>query len=175
MAPHSLFKHHTLSPMPISVPPFSPISYCSVAQLHPNLCNLLDCSVPGLPVPHLLLELTQVHVHWIRDDIQPSHPWWPLLLLPSVFPSIRNYSNELSVHFRWPKYWSFSFSSSSSREYSGFVSLKIDWFDLALTLSLKTTEPHQHLQSIYLLLYSNSSCPHFPPYSTSILWSLVNV
>ena len=56
--------------------------------------------------------------------------WHPLLLLPSIFPSSRNFSNELAVHIRWPKYWSFSFSISPSREYSGLISPKIDCFDL---------------------------------------------
>ena len=56
--------------------------------------------------------------------------WSPLLLLPSIFPSIRDFSNESAVHIRWPKYWSFSFSISPSNEYSGLISLKIDWFDL---------------------------------------------
>ena len=56
--------------------------------------------------------------------------FWSPLLLPSIFPSIRDFSNELSIHIRWPKYWSFSFSISPPREYSGLISLKIDWFDL---------------------------------------------
>ena len=56
--------------------------------------------------------------------------WCLFLLPPSVFPSIRDFSNESSIHFRWPKYWSFSFSISPSSEYSGLISLKIDWFDL---------------------------------------------
>ena len=56
----------------------------------------------------------------------------PLLLLPSIFPSIRVFSNELALHIRWPKYWSFSFSISPSSEYSGLISLKIDWFGLAV-------------------------------------------
>ena len=54
----------------------------------------------------------------------------PLLLLPSIFPSIRVFSNESVLHIRWPKYWSFSFSNSSSNEYSGLISFRIDWFDL---------------------------------------------
>ena len=54
----------------------------------------------------------------------------PLLLLPSVFPSIRGFSNELAFHIRWPKYWNFSFSISLSNEYSGLISFRIDWFDL---------------------------------------------
>ena len=58
--------------------------------------------------------------------------WCPLLLLLSIFPSIRNFSNESSVHIKWPKYWSFSFNISPSSEYSGLISLKIDWFDLAV-------------------------------------------
>ena len=56
--------------------------------------------------------------------------WWPLPLLPSIFPSIRDFSNESAVCIRWPKYWSFSFSISPSNEYSGLISLEIDWFDL---------------------------------------------
>ena len=56
--------------------------------------------------------------------------WCPLLLLPSIFPSIMDFSNESAVHIRWPKYWSFSFSTSPSNEYSRLISLKIDWFDL---------------------------------------------
>ena len=89
----------------------------------------MDCSMPGLLVPHRLMEFAQVHVHCISDAIQPSHPWHPLLLL-SIFPSIRDFSNELAVCIKWPKYWSFSFSISPSNEYSGLISLKIDWFDL---------------------------------------------
>ena len=67
------------------------------------------------------------------ESVMPSNPlilWSPLLLLPSIFPRIRNFSNELSVCIRWPKYWSFRFSVSPSSEYSGLISLKIDWFGL---------------------------------------------
>ena len=62
----------------------------------------------------------------------------PLLLLPSIFPSIRVFSNKLALHIRWPKYWSFSFSISPSKEYSGLISFRIDWFELlALQGTLK--------------------------------------
>ena len=84
---------------------------------------------PSFPVLHHLLELAQTHVHWVSDAIQPSC----LLLfpsLPSIFPSIRIFSNESALHIRWPKDWSFSFSISSSNEYSGLISLRTDWFDL---------------------------------------------
>ena len=69
--------------------------------------------------------------------------WYPLLLLPSIFPSIRDFSKELSVHIWWPKYWSFSFSISPSSEYSGLISLKIHWFDLlALQGTLRSILQH---------------------------------
>ena len=84
----------------------------------------------GFPVLHHLLELAQTHVHWTGDAIQPSHPLSPLLLLPSVFPSIRVFSDESTLCIRGPKYWSFSFSISSSNEYSGLISFRTDWFDL---------------------------------------------
>ena len=66
----------------------------------------------------------------------------PLLLLPSIFPSIRVFSNELNLHIRWPKYWSFSFSISPSNGYSGFISFRIDWFDLAVQGTLKSLLQH---------------------------------
>ena len=61
----------------------------------------MACSTPCFPVPHHLLEFAQVHVHWIGDAIQPSHPLCPLLLLPSIFPSISNFSNELAICIRY--------------------------------------------------------------------------
>ena len=82
-----------------------------------------------LPCPSHFLELGQTHVHWVSDAIQPFHPLSPLLLTPSIFPSIKVFSNESALHIRWPKYWSFSFSISPSNGYSGLISLQIDWFD----------------------------------------------
>ena len=98
---------------------------CSVAQLCPTLCDPMDCSMPGFPVLHYLLELAQTHVHWVNDAIQPFHSLWPLLLLPSIFHSIRVFSNELALCIRWPKYWSFSFNISPSSEYSGLINMLI--------------------------------------------------
>ena len=66
----------------------------------------------------------------------------PLLFLPSIFPSIRVFSNESALHIRWPKYWSFSFSISPSKEYSGLISFRIDWFDLAVQGTLKSCLQH---------------------------------
>ena len=87
----------------------------------------MDYSMPGFPVHHQLPELAQTHIHRVSDAIQPSHP---LLLLPSIFPSIRVFFNESVLHIRWPKYWSFSFSISPSNEYSRLISFRMDWFDL---------------------------------------------
>ena len=95
----------------------------------PILCDPKGCSTPGFPVPHHLPKYAQVHVHC---TVMPSSHlllWRPLLLLPSVFPSIRDFSNESAVCIRWPQYWSFSFSISPSNEYLELISLKIDWFD----------------------------------------------
>ena len=82
---------------------------------------------------------------FIASVILSSHlvPWCLLLLLPSIVPSTRDFSNELSVHIRWPKYWSFSFSSSPSNEHSGLISFKIDWFDsLAIQGTLRSFLQH---------------------------------
>ena len=98
----------------------------SVAQSCPTLCDPMDCSTPGFPVHHKLLELTQTHVHRVGDAIQPSHP------LSSPSPPTFNLSqhqglfNESVFCIRWPKYWSFSFSISLSSEYSGLISFRID-------------------------------------------------
>ena len=106
------------------------ISVSSVAQSCPTLSSAMDCSMPGLPVHHQLLELSPTHVHWVSEAIQPSQLCHHFLLLPSVFASIRVFSNESVLHIRWPKYWSFSFSISISNEYLGLISFRIDWFDL---------------------------------------------
>ena len=100
--------------------------FSSVAQSCPTLCDTVDCSTPGFPVHHQLPELTQTHVHGIGDDIQPLILCRPLLFPPSIFPSIRVFSNELILCIRWPKYWNFSFSISPSSENSGLISFRID-------------------------------------------------
>ena len=87
----------------------------------------MNHSMPGLPVHHQLPEFTQTLVHRVGDAIQPSHLCRPLLLLPSIPPSIRVFSNESTLRIRWPKYWSFSFSIIPSKEISGLVSFRMDW------------------------------------------------
>ena len=107
---------------PISSVQFS-VRLCS------TLCDLMDCSAPGLPVHHQPQEFAQTHVHWGGDAIQQTHPLSPLLLL-SIFPSIRVFSKESALCIMWPKHWSFSLNPSN--EYSGLIFLRIDWFYLAV-------------------------------------------
>ena len=98
----------------------------------------MDCGTLGLPVRDQLLEFTQTHVHWVSDAIQLFHP----LSSPSSptfnLSQLQGFSNESVLRFRWPKYWSFSFSISPCNEYSGLISFRMDWFDfLAVQGTLK--------------------------------------
>ena len=97
---------------------------------HVWLCNPMDYSTSDFPVLHYLPELGQTHVHWVGDAIQPSHPLSSPSPPPSIFPSIRIFSNESVLWIRYPKYWSFSFSISPSNEHSGLISFRMDWLDL---------------------------------------------
>ena len=106
------------------------VQFSLVSQSCPTLCDPMDCSTPGLPVHHQLPELAQTHVHRVGDTIQPSHPLLSPSLPPSIFPSIRVFSNESILCIRWPKYCHFSFSISPSNEYSGLISFRMDWLDL---------------------------------------------
>ena len=114
-----------------------------VTQSHPTLCNSMDCSMPGFPIYHQLPELAQTH---LIESVMPSNHLifcHSLLLLPSVFPSIRVFSNESVFCIRWPKYWSFSFNISPSNEYSGLISSRMDWLDLlAVQGTLKNLLQH---------------------------------
>ena len=109
---------------------------CSVAQSCLTLCNPMDCSTPGFPILHYLPGLAQTHVHWASDAIQPSHPLPPLLLLPSIFPSIRIFPSGSALRIRWPKVWSYSFNISPSNEYRGLISFRMEWLDLSLLVQV---------------------------------------
>ena len=115
----------------------------SVAQSCLTLCDPMNCSTPGLPVHHQLPESTETHV---IELVMPSKHLIlcrPLHLLPSIFPSIRVFSNESALHMRWPKYWSFSFSISPSSEHPGLISFRVDWLDLlAVQGTLKSLLQH---------------------------------
>ena len=88
------------------------LQFSPVAQSCPTLCDPMDCSTPGFPVFHCLLELAQTHVHWVSDAIQSSCPLLSPSLLPIVFPSIRIFCSESLLCIMWPKYWRFSFHIS---------------------------------------------------------------
>ena len=114
------------------------------------LCNPMDCSMPGFPVYHQLPELTQTHVHRVRDAIQSPYP------LSSPSPPAISLSQhqgliESVLHIRWPKYWSFSFNTSPSNEYSGLISFRIDCLDfLAVQGTLKSLQYRSSKASILL-------------------------
>ena len=119
------------------------VQFSSVAQSCPTLCDPVDCSTPGplsITNSQSLLKLMSI------KSVMPSNHLIlcrPLLLLPSVFPSNRVFSNESTLHIRWPKYWSFSFSISPSNEHSGLISFRMDWLDLlAVQGTLKSLLQH---------------------------------
>ena len=116
------------------------IQFGSVTPSCPTLCDPMNCSTPGLPVHHQLPEFTQTESMMPSDHLILCGP---LLLLPSIFSSIRVFFNESGVHIRWPKYWSFSFSIHPSNGYSGLTSFRIDWFDvLTVQGTLKSLIQH---------------------------------
>ena len=108
------------------------------------LCDPIDCSTPESSVLCCLLELFKF---MSIESVMPSNHlilWRPLLLLPSIFPRIRVFSNESALHIRWPKYWSHTFCNSPSNEYSGLISFRIDWLDIfAVQGTLKSLLQHQ--------------------------------
>ena len=129
--------------------------FSSVTQSCPTPCDPMECSMPGFPVHNQLLELVQLMS--IELVIPSNHLilCCPLLLLPSIFPSIRVFSNESVLPIRWPKYWSFSLSISPSNEHPGLISFTIDWFDLlAVQRTLKS--PLQHYCSKASILWHSA-------------------
>ena len=114
----------------------------------------MDCSTSGLHFHHQFPNFTQTHVHWVSGAIQPSLPLCPLLLRPSIFPTIRVFSNESVLCIKWPKYWSFSFNISPSNEHPGLISFRMDWLDLfAAQGTLKSLLQH-HSSKASILQHS---------------------
>ena len=109
--------------------------------------------MPGFPVLHHLPEFSQTHVSWVSDALHLIL-YYPLILLPLIFPSIKVFSNESVLCIRWPKYWNFRFSISHSNEYSGLISFRIDWFELlAVQRTLKSLLQH-HSSKASILWHS---------------------
>ena len=134
--------------------------FSSVTQSCTTLCDLMDCSMLGLPVHQQLLELTQTHIHWVGDAFNHlilCHT----LLLPSTFPSIQVFPNESILPIRWPKYWSFSFNINSSNDIQDWFSLGwTGWISLqsrglSRVFSNTTVQKHQFFGA-QLSLWSNS-------------------
>ena len=140
---------------------------CSVTKSRLTLCNLMDYSMPGSSVLYHLPEFAHIHVHWASDAIWPSH----LLPPPSFAFHLSQhwvFSSESALPIRWPKYWSFSFSISSSNEYSGLISFRNDWFDLLAVKVTHNSQTHKQSDSqlkLWCLLQHHSL-------KASILWCL---
>ena len=128
------------------------LQFSSAAQSCLTLCKPMDCSMPGFPVHHQLpwslLKLMSIEL------VMPSNHLifcCPLLPSPSIFPSLRVFSNESDLRIRWPKYWSFSFSISPSNEHSGLISFRMDWLDLLAVQGALKSLPQHHSSKALLL------------------------
>ena len=138
--------------------------FSSVAQSCLTLCNPVNCSTPGLPVHHQLPESAQIEMVMPSSHLILCHP---LLLLPSIFPSIRVFSNESALRIRWLKYWSFSFSISPSNEHLGLISFRMDWLDLlAVQGTLKSLLQHHSSKA------SVVRCSAMAPHSNILAWKI---
>ena len=117
--------------------------FSSATQSCPTLCDPMDCSMPGFPVHHQLPQPAQTHV--IKSVMPSNHLVLscPLLLPPSIFPSIKVFFSESVLCIRWSRYRSFSFNISPSNEYSGLISFRIGWFDLLAVQGAQCINPQQ--------------------------------
>ena len=131
----------------LRIPQFS-----SVAQSCPTLCDPMNRSTPGLPVHHQLPPKPMS-----IESVMPSNHFilcYPLVCMPSIFPSIMVFSKESVLHIRWPKYWSFSSSISTSNEYSGLISFRMDWLDLLAVYGILESSPTPQFKTINSLALS---------------------
>ena len=147
---------------------FNYFQISSVAQSCPILCDPMDCSTPGLSIHHQLPKIAQTHIHWVSDAIQPSHLLPFPSPLPSIFPSVRVFSNESAFRNRWSKNWSFSFNISPSNEHPGLISFRMDWLDhFAVQGTLKSLLQH-HSSKASILWHSAFSLVQLShPYMTT--------
>ena len=122
---------------------------CSVAKSYLTLCDPMNRSMPGLPVLHHLPQFAQTHVHWVDDVSSHLVLCRPLLLPPSIFPSIRVFSNESALYIRWSKCWSFSICPAN--EYSGLISFRIYWFHLFAVQGTLKSPLHHHSSKASIL------------------------
>ena len=160
----------------------APFQFSSVAELCLTLCNPMDTSTPSFPVYHKFLELGQTHVHRVSMPSKHLILHCPLLFLPSIFPSIRGFSNESTLRIRWPKDWRFSFSISPSNKYSGLISFRIDGLDLLTVLTqrdLRESSPTPQFKASILRHSAFFIVQFSHPYMTTgktialTIWTLV--
>ena len=144
--------------MPPNVPPVPRISVLTLSA-----CSDVTPWIAGLQVSlsitnsQSLFKLMSIKLVMPSNHLILCHP---LLVLPSIFPNIEVFSNELALHITWPKYWSFSFSLSPPNEYSGLISFRIDWFDdLSVQRTLKSLLQHHNLKASILQWLSFFYCP----------------
>ena len=163
--------------------PFLGLSFschcCLVTKLCLTLCDPMDCSAPSLSftISQSLLRFMSIESMMLSNHLILCHP---LLLLPSVFPSIKVFSNELALHIRWPSYWSFSFSISPSSEYTELISFRIDWIDLFSVRKILRSLLQHHNSKAPILWHSVFSMVQLShPYKTMgkaialVIWSLL--
>ena len=126
------------------------VQFSSVAQSCPTLCDPMDCTPAAHQASLSITNFQSLHKLMSIKLVMPSNHLVlcrPLLLPPSIIPSIRVFSNESARHIRWPKYWSFSFSISSFNEYPGLISFRMDWLDLlAVQGTLRSLLQHHSLK-----------------------------
>ena len=108
----------------------------------------MNCTMPGITVIHYLMDFAQTHVHWFSDANQPSH------LLSLHTPLDFKLFKESALHIRWPKYLRFSFCINPSKEYSGLIFFRIDWFDLCYPMDSQESSPALQLESIHSSAFS---------------------
>ena len=133
---------------------------CVFGFVVPSLRHILISATPStaacqaslsFAIFQSLLKFMSIESVMVSNHLILCHP---LLLLPSIFPSIRVFYNESTLHIKWPKYWSFNFSISLSNEYSGLISIRIDWFDLPVQETLNTLHQPHSLKTLALGLLS---------------------
>ena len=135
---------------------------CSIVQSCPALCDSMDCSTPGFPVHHQLLEPTQTHVHRVSDVIHPYDPLPSPSPSAGIFPSIRVFSSESVLCLRWPEYWSFSFRISPSKEYSELIFFRNDLVGSPCSpRDSQESSPTSQFKSIYSSVLSFLNSPTF--------------
>ena len=144
------------------------VSVSSVTQSCPTLCDPMNCSTPGLLS---IISSWSLPKLMSVESVMPSNHLilcCPLLLLPSIFPSIRVFSNESALRITWAKYWSFSFSISPSSEHPGLISFRMDWLDvLVVQGTLKSLLQHHSSKASILLCSALFAVQLSHPYMTT--------